>query len=1270
MKKVSRFVALLLVLLVSKKQYAQTFEFIENKGQWDSKVMFKCKVNGAVFYLQRNGYKVLLNNDTDVTSITEYFGGHHPLDGEPSSNNGGSTGGGKPAANSAAKSVSTNPTRDNGDNGGGGSGGGGAAPTFTLRSHAYEVTFAGSMKQIMAVPEKALGSSVNYFLGSDSSKWASDCKTYSAVVYKNVYPNIDVRYYIEHDQLKYDFIVNPGGNVNNIALQFDGPDGLSVKNDNLIIKTSVGDISEQKPYSYQVSNNGKKEITTKYVVGGNIVKFKTGDYNKNATIIIDPQILVSTYTGSKSDNWGYTATYDGLGNIYGGGIVFGDQYPVSNGAFQTKFAGASRQDGSEGSIPPMDIGIIKLNPNGTNRLYATYLGGTGYEQPNSMIVDKQGNLVVVGRTSSKDFPSTLPKYGPEADANTYTADIFITKFNSTGTALIASRRVGGVGNDGVNIAPKYLNLNGAIATRRNYGDDARSEVIIDDANNILVAAQTQSIDFPVTPGAFQQTSAGGDPGYPQDGVVMKFTANLTPIFSTYLGGKGIDALFVLAINPVNGNIYVGGASTSPDFPKTSGASSGSTISGVNKGGACDGIVSILTPDGTQVIKSSYFGTSGNDMIFGVQFDKAGNFYIMGTTTGRWDTLNTPYTNNGVANARQFISKLTPDLSSYIYSTVFGPGSTYPNISPTAFLVDRCENVYVSGWGGGEGSGGNKGYENSSTAGLTTTPDAIYPNIGRDDMDFYFFVLKKNAASLLYATMFGQTGGYGDHVDGGTSRFDKEGIIYQAMCANCGGSGGQSGFQWMTTTAGAWASSNGALNANKTSGGCNEALIKIAFNLAGVGAGVRSAIGGVPYDTLGCVPLTVDFRDTIALGKKYIWNFGDGTPEVTTTVPTQSHTFTQIGLYHVTLVSIDSSSCNVADTSTINISVRDNKANLGFDAFKLPPCDSLKYQFINTSTATTPFQDTSFAWTFGDGSGIPSSGMQTVYHTYQAAGTYNVELRLRDTSYCNYDDTIMKQIRIATNVKAQFDVPAAICYPLSAVFNNTSMGGASFEWDFGDGTTSTEVSPEHFYPAPGTYQVTLVANDPNTCNKTDTLRKSILVSAKPTASFTYGPNPPKENTAVNFYNSSLLATHYNWSFGDGEFLATKAKDTTVSHLYNSTGTFTACLAAINDVGCADTMCQNVKAIIVPLVDVPNAFTPNGDGVNDYVNVRGYGITKLTFRIYNRWGTMVYQATSNKQIGWDGRYNGVLQPQDVYTYIADIEFYDGTTFQKKGDITLLR
>jgi gliding motility-associated-like protein len=168
-----------------------------------------------------------------------------------------------------------------------------------------------------------------------------------------------------------------------------------------------------------------------------------------------------------------------------------------------------------------------------------------------------------------------------------------------------------------------------------------------------------------------------------------------------------------------------------------------------------------------------------------------------------------------------------------------------------------------------------------------------------------------------------------------------------------------------------------------------------------------------------------------------------------------------------------------------------------------------------------------------------------------------------------------------------------------------------------------------------------------------------------AAFTYTPFPSAENTPTRFLNGTTGATRYQWSFGDG---ATSTEVDPV-HQYATTGINTVCLIATNQFGCVDTLCQPVQSIVVSALDVPNAFTPNGDGRNDRVYVRGFGIVKMNFRIYNRWGQLVFQST-DQTIGWDGYYKGRLQPMDAYGYVVDVEFNNGERSTKKGDITLLR
>lgn len=1222
LNKIARiFLSVAAIFFIALSVTAQ-MQFIENKGQWDSRVKYRGDLTTGAFFLESKGFMVDMHSATDLAQLSEQQHGYIP----PATTTG--------IGNSFTKMMPPQPNY----------------PSTTVHSHAYRVTFLSSNNTIDAVPDKVQSSYNNYFIGNDQSKWAANCKIYQAITYKNVYPNIDVRYYTEGNNLKYDFIVHPGGNPDAIAMRYDGVDKLAIKNKELIIGTSVGEIKELYPYSYQ-SITGKKQIVEcKYVLTNNVVRFKVQHYSPSETLIIDPKLIFSTYTGSPQDNWGYTATPGPDGSFFAGGIAFGSGYPVSTGAYQTTYGGGINEDQTGG----YDVAIFKFSADGSQRLYATYLGGDRNEQPHSMICDAQGNLIVAGRTSSHNFPGT-----PTRNAATIDYDIFVVKLSPLGTAALGSIRIGGSANDGVNIRPKYASDNGnpsADATRRNYGDDARSEVILDGGGNIFLASCTQSPDFPVTPNTPIQATFGKGR---QDGVILKFSPNLNNVlFSTFFGGNGDDACFVMAINPVTGNLYVAGGTTSPDLP----GNKTNVIYSAYQNGECDGFVTEILPDGSGIIKTTYAGTSGNDLVYGIQFDKFGFPYIMGTTTGDWKVVNATYSNTG---GKQFISKLQPDLSNFVYSTVFGTNSSVPNLSPIAFLVDRCQNVYVSGWGGGINSA--KQYPSAGTFGLPLKNELLDPGTGKpitnaDGQDFYFFVLEKNAQSQLFGSFFGRFGGFGDHVDGGTSRFDANGVIYQALCSCEGGNGGP-----FPVTSNVWSAVN-------RSNSCNEAAAKIEMNFSGVGASVKASIGGV-IDTIGCVPLTVTFTDTLAKGKMYIWDYRDPsyTKTDTTFAPnnTVSHTYNKVGLYKLMLVSIDSTTCNIADTAFISVRVGDNQVTPNFSFLKLDSCTSLRYRFDNLTTAPVPkYTNQTFTWDFGDGSPRIRTGFGPQIHTFPSTGSYTIRLVVDDTSFCNSPDSVEKKLRINPNVRATFVTPTRGCVPYTPVFNNTSLGGTDWIWDFGDGTFSTDFEPVHTYNLVGSYNVRLIAKDTTTCNKIDTSAYfTITVYPLPTADFSWSPNPPIENTKTSFTNLSVGATRYLWDFGDGE----GSTEVNPVHQFNKTATYHVQLVAFNDADCSDTITKDVPIIIRPLLDVPNAFTPGRFAGNSYNNgiikVEGFGIGKMKWIIRNRWGQVVFSTTNVKQ-GWDGTFKGDVQPTDVYVYTLEVEFTDGQKLVKTGDITLLR
>lgn len=1172
MEKLFRFLILgaLLPFGVMAKSGNSTLEFVANKGQWDAPFLYKSITGGGNVYLEQNGitYQVEANdNSAKIHGVKE---NHLP------------------------------------------------APQ-TLYFHTYKVTFEGALKAEVT-ESKQQTHYYNYYLGNDKNRWKSGIHPSLNVDYKGIYKNIDLHVASEEGNLKYDFIVNAGGDAADIKLKFTGADGLSIEKGNLSIKTSVGTLQELKPYAYQYINDEKVEVPCKYKLNGNVVTyyFPQG-YDNNYTLVIDPTVVFSTYTGSSADNWGFTATYDNVGNFYAGGGTQGNGYPTSLGAYSSAYdTGATC--GGENAFKP-DVTITKFNAAGNAIIYSTYLGGNNNDQPHSMVVDGAGNLIVVGRTCSGNFPTTFRPYAGGSE-------IFVTSFNAAGTALNGSTFMGGSGDDGINISAVYSVVS---SLKHSYGDDARSEVIVDNAGNIYVAASSRSSDFP------QVNSSQASAGSTQDAVVFKLNNTVSSlIWSTYLGGSGDDAAYVLAFNRSQSALYVSGGTASNNFYAT-----GSTYRTTHSGGI-DGFITKFQNGGSYArLIGTFVGGSSYDQCYGIQTDSKNNVYVMGQSLNNGvPRVNSPGFN---PNSSQFILKLDSSLSNTIYATQFGSGTqTVTNITPTAFLVDTCENVYVSGWGGTVSGNG------SSTTGMPTVlgspAPALINGTSPTGEDFYFFVMSRTATTQLFGGFFGSPT-IGDHVDGGTSRFDKNGVIYQAICGGCGGSSS------VPTTTGAYRTTNG-------SGNCNLVALKIAMDLGAVDAQFTVA------PTKICVGESVSFTNTSVNATNYEWDFGDGSPVFTGATPGPK-TYNSAGTFTIRLIVGNPDACNARDTAYQTVTVSNARIDAIFNATVIDTCFPYKASFVNNSTYSPTPVGTVFTWDYGDGS-TPFTGVTPPNKNYPGAGTYTVRLIMTDPAACNSPDTAVQVVTFKNDsVVALFDVPNLNCISDSFRVTNRSKNGATYLWYFGDGKTATTFSASHRYDTVGTYKVTLVVTNPATCNRIDSISKTITLYPSPTADFTYSPTVPETNVPYDFSNKSQNAIRFSWNFGDGE----GSEDMNPSHTYKRSGNYNVCLIAFNKEGCSDTICKPLVADVKPLADLPTAFSPNGDGKNDILYVRGYGVQTVNLRIFNRWGQQVFE-TNDMNIGWDGTYKNKPQEMEAYGFVLNVTFTDGSSFNKKGNVTLLR
>jgi gliding motility-associated-like protein len=296
------------------------------------------------------------------------------------------------------------------------------------------------------------------------------------------------------------------------------------------------------------------------------------------------------------------------------------------------------------------------------------------------------------------------------------------------------------------------------------------------------------------------------------------------------------------------------------------------------------------------------------------------------------------------------------------------------------------------------------------------------------------------------------------------------------------------------------------------------------------------------------------------------------------------------------------------------------------AFTTPDtaCTGSPIQFVSTQSGVPSM---TYYWNFGDGSTANSS---TSSHIYTNSGLYTVTLAISDTGGCT--DTLSKQIFI----REPYDnyTSLTLCEGESITFGNQTIN---------DSGTFVQV----FQSIGG-------------CDST--VHLTVILNPQPSVDFT---STTALNMPVTFTNTSVNATSFLWEFGDGS----TSNDFSPVHQYTSAGTYTACLTGWNDEGCSEKVCKEILTEIFTAIDVPLAFSPNGDGNNDVLYVRGGGVTEMTFRIYNRWGQMIFESHSLNE-GWDGRFKGKLQDLETVAYVLQATFIDGTTIQKQGNVTIIK
>ncbi len=514
---------------------------------------------------------------------------------------------------------------------------------------------------------------MNYFLGADSDKWRTGIPTYEEVIYRNLWPEIDLVFREQGGELKYEFTVHPGGDIQSISLGFSGVDELVLDKDgNILIPTPFGVMTDKRPVSYQLIDGNRVPLASNFVItrsesGENRCSFSVSDnYSPGYTLVIDPALGYPPSPKKGGFDTGLGIAVATSGNAYVTGFTESPDFPVTSGAFQGKLNGFKNAF----------VSVINTAATGAAALvYSTYLGGSGQDAGFGIAVDTSGNAYVTGFTESPDFPVTPGAFQGRLNG---VKNAFVSVINTAASgaaALAYSTYLGG----------SVLDVSFGIA--------------IDTSGNAYVTGFTGSPDFPVTPGAFQGRLNGVKNAFVSV-INTAATGAAALAYSTYLGGSGFDEGYGIAIDP-SGAIYMTGFTFSKDFPVTSGAFQPALNS---KHGGANAFVSKISTAATgaaALAYSTYLGGSLFDQGYSIAVDASNNAYVTGFTRSK----DFPVTSGAFQTALQsmlggsnaFVTKLNTGANgarSLVYSTYLG-GTTCDEGHGIA--VDKAGNAYVTGF---------------------------------------------------------------------------------------------------------------------------------------------------------------------------------------------------------------------------------------------------------------------------------------------------------------------------------------------------------------------------------------------------------------------------------------------------------------------------------------------------------------------------------------------------------------------------------------------
>lgn len=564
-----------------------------------------------------------------------------------------------------------------------------------LNIHRVDMQLIGSNTNVEIIGDEQAEYQCNYYL-PHCQDGLTHVSVYRKLIYKNVYNNIDLVFYSHEGRVKYDFIVRPGGNASDIRFRYSGAKSIELTSDGkLNVETTLGRLEEYKPVSFRKKKNqgGKQDVQSSFNIANGEIRFNVGAYDSGDTLVLDPEVKLSTYIGGSSTDAAEDVAIDSKGNIIIRGRTKSSNFPVSTSASQTTLSGVD------------DTFIVKMTPTGM-RLWATYFGGGASEEglvTGGLAIDHNDNILITGSTKSdsSSFPETVGAFQRKRNGQT---DAYVAKFSSTGTLVWATYYGGSQIDEGDGIA-------------------------VDSDNNVLVSGETISSNFPVSPGAFQTSILGSN----SDGFIVKFNSNGQRLWATYFGGSGAAYELMYDIQADNNNNIIVVGTGASGFPVTS------TASQTTFGGVRDAVVAKFSTSGSR-IWATYLGGTGEESAYRAAVDSDNNIVVVGftgsTSASFPITTTAVQTTFGGGGYDGFVTKFSSS-GSRIWSSFYG-GSQSDEMYGVA--LDGSNNIYIAG--------------SSASTNLSVTADAVKATLS-GSYDAFALKLDKNG-KRSWCTYFGGT----------------------------------------------------------------------------------------------------------------------------------------------------------------------------------------------------------------------------------------------------------------------------------------------------------------------------------------------------------------------------------------------------------------------------------------------------------------------------------------------------------------------------------